>query len=184
MELRSGSQQISRWFLNLMFFDVFDPSWPTKNLFCDTYGTAVGHFYRFGPPILLPWTPNGNLLGLLWALCAGQFDPPGPMLENCRKTTKQNHFFRITFWSLLWKVAHAIRSRLCSPNTHFTLNSDTFFWASKIAKDSNGVGSQSRHLRHITDKGGTGSHLGAIWEASGRHLGEEGSESRLEAQSQ
>ena len=31
-------------------------------------------------------------LGLLWAPCAGQFDPPGPMLENYRKTTKKITF--------------------------------------------------------------------------------------------
>ena len=112
-------------FLTFMFFDVFDLSWPTKNLFCDTSGTAAGHFYRFGTLILV----------------------------------------RMIFVSLLRKVAYAIRSRLCRPNTHFTLNSDTFFWTSKIAKDRNGFGSQARHLRHITDKGGTGRrrHLRAIW---------------------
>ena len=63
MELRNGSQHISLEFLNFMFFDLFDPSWPTKSLFRDTSGTAAGHFYRFGAPILLPRTPNGDLFG-------------------------------------------------------------------------------------------------------------------------
>ena len=75
-----------------MFSNVFDPSWPTKKK-CDTSGTAAGHFYRSGTPILLPWTPNGNLLGLLWAFCTGQFDPPGPMLENYRKKKPNRSLF-------------------------------------------------------------------------------------------
>ena len=33
------------------------------------------------------------------------------------------------------------------------------------------VESRRGHLGHITDKGGTGGHLGGIWGASGRHLG-------------
>ena len=84
--------------LELYVFDLFDPSWPTKNLFCDTSGTAAGHYYRFGAHILLPWTPNGNLFGLPWAPCAGQFDPPGPMLENYWKRNKRT-FFYIHFWN-------------------------------------------------------------------------------------
>ena len=41
--------------------------------------------------------PMETSLGLLWAPCAGQFDPPGPMLENYRKTIKKTIFLESHF---------------------------------------------------------------------------------------
>ena len=69
------------------------------------------------------WRPLGTPLGTLRWPVWPSWAHVGKLPKNCQQT----QFVRMTCWSLLWKVAHAIRSRLCSPNTHFTLNSDTFF---------------------------------------------------------
>ena len=56
-------------------------------------------------------------LGLLWAPCAGQFDPPGPMLENYRKTTKKTTFLESHFeaFSGRW---HMQSVHACAIQTH------------------------------------------------------------------
>ncbi len=170
---------ISLHFMELFEFHVFRRFWPIlanqKTLLWHVWDSRNA-FLPFGTHILRPWTPSGDLLGLPWAPCAGQFDPPGPMLENYRKTTKTNTFLEL-FVEPFCGRWHMQSVHACAVQTHMLHLIPTFFWASKRTKDRNGVGIQSRHLRHIPDKGGT-------WEASGRHLGEERSESRMEAQSQ
>ena len=54
---------------------------------------------------------------------------------------------------------------------HFTVISSVIFKRQKKQKIILDPESRRVHLRHIKGKGGTGKHLGSIWEASGRHLG-------------
>ena len=76
----------------VMLCDAVKPTWPANNLFCDTFGsptTSSGtHFATSSSQRALLW----HLLELPWAPCNDQFDPPGPMLENYRKTTKKITF--------------------------------------------------------------------------------------------
>ena len=118
--------------------------WDSRWAFLPFWST---HFATLNSQWRPLWAPLGTLRWPVW--------PSWAHVGKLPKNNQKDHFFRLTFWSLFWKMAHAIRSRLCSPNRHFTLNSDTIFWAQKKSKDRNGCDSQGRHLRHIKDKGGT-----------------------------
>ena len=52
---------------------------------------------------------------------------------------------------------------------HFAIISTIIFKHVKNRKIGLAAESRQGHLRHIKGKGGTGRHLGDIWEASGRH---------------
>ena len=106
---------------------------------------ALGHSLG---PFEHPWAPSGDRWcyfgrpmgdlghhwGTLWAPWATILAPFGHTLEafsttweNVSKKTPRNHCGGVSFDIILGKVAHAIRTRLCSPNAHFTLISSTRF---------------------------------------------------------
>jgi len=85
---------------------------------------ALGHSWgTHWKPLVTRWTP--------WRTILARFGHPleacSTMLENLSKQTPENHFGGMTFGSNLGGVAHAIRTRLRSPNTHFALIFVTWF---------------------------------------------------------
>ena len=70
----------------------------------------------------------------------------------------------LTLSSIYGPIWHPI----CDPNLqYFALHfSCDFFTKYRLTSEIS-----ARHLRHKGGKGGTGRHLGGIWETSGRHLG-------------
>ena len=113
--------------------------WPRLGLSLGTLEHACCYFIR-------PVDDFGQCWGDTWVLRGTSLTPLGHTLDTtstilgtCPQKGQKNHkksLRLVLFWALSEKGAHAIRSCLCSPNTHWSLFSDTRFQTSKKCKDA------------------------------------------------